>query len=376
MTRSRSPLSPFRPKPLFTQPPITVSPKHTYSPFVWDKEVKEGESGRLGLRTISSKPASLSEIERKRDRHEHNLRERDRRREESIIYELIRTCISKRDVRIYLPGVNKTPENLSYHQILLISSEIVKNERHEMAFFDYHKTAIQTLEAECLKRGIPLPENRPHIVSPMEKHRRYSKIVKEALRTDRCRMHQSIDGDGGDLPTPREVALEMDKRLRESDGLFTIEPKRRSSNSDSRLSKRRRLFSPTLPTPHLSPPKEILNNENDFHFADGELSHGGEDTAFDIPIRLRSPPVDIIRLSPRLSLHSLQSSTTQHWDLPLQDKLEDDDVDIITSNNAFNLSLSSPSAGVYLGIETEPLFRLLSSAEVEAPFMDNCDTYQ
>ncbi|VDK42502.1 unnamed protein product [Taenia asiatica] len=178
-------LPPPQPKPLFQRSPVFASSNPAYNNSICDKDLRMGEGERLDIQTTGSKPASISGILRRRWRQQHNLRERDRRREESILYEMIRTCLSEEHIRLHLPGVNKAPENLSYHQILRISLEMLKNEEGEMDLFNHHKMVVQTLEQECLKRGIPLPEDRPLVIPPMEKHRRYAKIVIEALRMDR-----------------------------------------------------------------------------------------------------------------------------------------------------------------------------------------------
>lgn len=185
MASVRPSLSPLKPNRFFYRPSIVASSSQSYNSSMWGRDLRMEESGRFGLRAASSASESISGIIRRKWRQEHNLRERDRRREESIMYELIRTCLSDKDIHLYLPGVNKTPENLSYHQILTISSKIVENEMREMALFNRHKELVRALEAECIKRGIALPEDRPHITCPMEKHRRYAKIVNEALRMDR-----------------------------------------------------------------------------------------------------------------------------------------------------------------------------------------------
>lgn len=369
---SRHPsLSPSQPELLFHQSSTTTSFDPPYKCMMLDKDIRRGESKRICIRAANSSPVSTSEIVRRKGRQEHNLRERDRRRGESIIYELIRTCLSEEDIHLHLPGVNRTPENLSYHQILRISAELVKNEPHEMDAFSHHKLIVKILEEACHKLGVALPENRPFVIPPMEKHRRYAKIVKEGLRTDRCRMRQNAGGDGEGLLTPREVALAMDERLRESDRLFTRESRKRSSNYHEHPPKHHQPSLANVPPPHSSPCQVVTNAQNDFPFTDRKPPCGAKDPPSDFRISLQFNSAETIHPSPALDFHSPLSSTARHQDRQRQAESKSEGVaDVASSDSVFTFPLLSPSAGVDLGIETEPLFHLLSTKFD----IDNVDT--
>ncbi|KAL5105110.1 hypothetical protein TcWFU_001935 [Taenia crassiceps] len=353
--------------------PITARSNSTRNISMWGKDKRMVNDKLLGSLTTNSKSAFISKILKGRWREEHNLRERDRRREESIFYELIRTCLSEEEVRRFLPGVKKTPKNLSYQQILQISAKVVNKEIQEMVSFNHLLMRVQILEDACLELGIPLPENRPQIIPPMEKHERYAKIVQEALQMEKYRMHRNTNGggDGERLPTSREVAMKIDKRLRESDSSFIRESKRRLNDYDDHSSKRHHAFLSNLLTLHSSPCEGVTNEENDSPLTNKKPPHGTKDTPSDIHQHLPPSPGDTIRSLPLVNLHSPHASTTQLFDTQRQEDSKSDGVeDDVALNNVFNSPLLSPSTGVNLGIETEPLFCLLTSGEFDVQRVD------
>lgn len=98
--------------------------------------------------------------------------------------------------------------------------------------------------------------------------------------------------------------------------------------------------------------------------------HGTKDTP-DIQILPQSTSVDTIPLSPRLNLCSSHASATQHLDPQSQEDLKNEEfLDVPALDDVFDLPLLSPSTGVNLGIETEPLFYLLSSTELDVHPVD------
>ncbi|KAL5103705.1 hypothetical protein TcWFU_004869 [Taenia crassiceps] len=173
------------------------------------KEVFEGAPPKKANRLVSGS-RKASDARDRQAQMDHNEQERGRRRELAIIYEMIRTCITEEDIRRHLDGAGKCPEKLSYPQLLQISCGMIEDEIHDMAIYERLIKEIDILENECIKLGIPITD-KPHVVSPMQRHQIVAGVVEAVLREDKAARNH----DGDYAVSQRERALDAHRRLTE-----------------------------------------------------------------------------------------------------------------------------------------------------------------
>lgn len=107
------------------------------------------------------RPMHCSSARHPQSQGHHSEQERERRREISVLYELLRQCISSNDVYTYLPGREKPIEKLSQLDILEISTFIVPDELHDMKVSKYLMEDIKRLEALCRRLELQFDVLRP-----------------------------------------------------------------------------------------------------------------------------------------------------------------------------------------------------------------------
>lgn len=125
-----------------------------------------------------------SEIRDRQAQIDHNEQERVRRRELAIAYELIRACISREDIELYLGQGSKALDRLSYPMILELALYKVMEEIHDYRILDNIVALCDQLEEACLERGIRFNRG-PRRSALMKRHKIIANVVQETLMNDK-----------------------------------------------------------------------------------------------------------------------------------------------------------------------------------------------
>ena len=125
-----------------------------------------------------------AEIRDRQAQLDHNEQERERRRELTMLYEMIRTCVTSADVQNFVEDTTKPLDRLSHPMLLQIGYNKVVEELHDYNTLDSLILACNALEEECRKRNIPFNE-RPRSTPILRRHKITADIVKESLMNDK-----------------------------------------------------------------------------------------------------------------------------------------------------------------------------------------------
>ena len=148
-----------------------------------DDDISMSESSRHTMPSASENNvgAYFRSYDQRRIRSEL---ERQRRRDLAIMYELLRLCISEKDLRTYLRlNINKSVEEISYAEILSISAQKLKSATRDYIRINHVMQNIEELERLSQRLNIPIKIERPAGVGD-EFHQQIANTVKHIIDED------------------------------------------------------------------------------------------------------------------------------------------------------------------------------------------------